>query len=90
MTENSPHHGTIPFWLYIVPLHLISVFLYVGSAQITCEVCNLLGWSKDAFNRELYFHIDDHRKSVLRNQEMKLSPLFFIRFQSVLFVWGIE
>ena len=36
MTENSPHQGTIPFWLNIVPLGLISAFLYVGSPQITC------------------------------------------------------
>ena len=37
MTENSPHQETIPFWLYILPLDLISVFLCVGSAQITCR-----------------------------------------------------
>ena len=36
MIENSPHQGTIPFLLYIVPLDLIIVFLCVGSAQITC------------------------------------------------------
>ena len=36
MTENSPHQATIPFRLYIVPLHLLSIFFYVGSAQITC------------------------------------------------------
>ena len=37
MTENSPHQGTIPFKLYIVPLDLIIVFLCVGSVQITCR-----------------------------------------------------
>ena len=36
MTENSPHQGTIPFWLNIVPLGLVSAFLYVGSPQISC------------------------------------------------------
>ena len=25
------HRGTIPFWLYIVPTDLVSVFLYVGN-----------------------------------------------------------
>ena len=36
MTKNSRHQETIPFWLYIVSLDQISVFLCVGSAQITC------------------------------------------------------
>ena len=35
MTETSPYSETIPFWLNIIPLHLIIVLLYVGSAQIT-------------------------------------------------------
>ena len=35
MTEDSSHQGKVPFWLYIVPLHLIGILLYVASAQIT-------------------------------------------------------
>ena len=33
--KPSPCRGTIPFWLYIVPTDLVSVFLYVGNLQIT-------------------------------------------------------
>ena len=33
--KNPPHRGTIPFWLYIVPTDLVSVFLHVGNLQIT-------------------------------------------------------
>ena len=33
--KNPPHWGTIPFWLYIVPTDLVSVFLDVGNLQIT-------------------------------------------------------
>ena len=33
--KNPPHWGTIPFWLYIVPRDLVSVFLDVGNPQIT-------------------------------------------------------
>ena len=39
MTENSPHQGTIHFWLYIVPLDLIdfsvlaALKLLVGTSQ---------------------------------------------------------
>ena len=33
--KNPPHLGTIPFWLYIGPTDLVSVFLDVGNLQIT-------------------------------------------------------
>ena len=33
--KKTPHQGTIPFWLYIVPTDLVSVFLDVGNLQIT-------------------------------------------------------
>ena len=33
--KKPPHRGTIPFWLYIVPTDLVSVFLDVGNLQIT-------------------------------------------------------
>ena len=33
--KNPPHRETIPFWLYIVPTDLVSVFLDVGNLQIT-------------------------------------------------------
>ena len=29
MTENSPHQATIPYRLYIVPLHLLSIFFFM-------------------------------------------------------------
>ena len=35
MTENSPHRGTMLFWLYIVPADLVSVLLDVCNLQIT-------------------------------------------------------
>ena len=31
-----PYQGAISFYVYIVPLGLISVFLYVGRVQISC------------------------------------------------------
>ena len=31
-----PYRGAISFYVYIVPLGLISVFLYVGRVQISC------------------------------------------------------
>ena len=32
--KKPPHRGTIPFWLYTVPIDLVSVFLDVGNLQI--------------------------------------------------------
>ena len=46
MTENLLHQGTIAFWLYIVPLDLISVFLCVGSAQTSSNNYQLLALMK--------------------------------------------
>ena len=37
--KNPPHRGTIPFWLYIVPTDLVSVFLHVGNLQILIKTC---------------------------------------------------
>ena len=31
-----PYQGAISFYVYIVPLGLISIFLYVGRVQISC------------------------------------------------------
>ena len=31
-----PYRGAISFYVYIVPLSLISIFLYVGRVQISC------------------------------------------------------
>ena len=31
-----PYRGAISFYVYIVPLGLISIFLYVGCVQISC------------------------------------------------------
>ena len=31
-----PYRGAISFYVYIVPLGLISIFLYVGRVQISC------------------------------------------------------
>ena len=33
-----PYRGTISFYVYIVPLGLISIFLYVGRVQIPCRL----------------------------------------------------
>ena len=35
---NLPYRGAISFYVYIVPLSLISIFLYVGRVQISCGV----------------------------------------------------
>ena len=31
-----PYRGTIPFWFYLVPLRLVSIFLNVGRVEISC------------------------------------------------------
>ena len=31
-----PYRGAISFYVYVVPLSLISIFLYVGRVQISC------------------------------------------------------
>ena len=31
-----PYRGTIPFWFYLVPLRLVSIFLNVGRDEISC------------------------------------------------------
>ena len=30
------YRGTIPFWFYLVPLRLVSIFLNVGRVEISC------------------------------------------------------
>ena len=30
-----PYRGTIPFWFYLVPLRLVSIFLNVGRVEIS-------------------------------------------------------
>ena len=31
-----PYRGTIPFWFYLVPLRLVSIFLNVSRVEISC------------------------------------------------------
>ena len=31
-----PYRGANPFWLYLVPLRLVSIFLDVGRVEISC------------------------------------------------------
>ena len=31
-----PYRGAVSFYVYIVPLGLVSIFLYVGRVQISC------------------------------------------------------
>ena len=33
-----PYQGTIPFWLYLVPLRLVSAFLHVRRVEISCRL----------------------------------------------------
>ena len=32
----STYRGTTPFWFYLVPLRLVSIFLNVGRVEISC------------------------------------------------------
>ena len=31
-----PYRGATPFWFYLVPLRLVSIFLNVGNVEISC------------------------------------------------------
>ena len=31
-----PYRGAIPFWFYLVPLRLVSIFLNIGHVKISC------------------------------------------------------
>ena len=38
-----PYRGAIPFWFYLVPLRLVSIFLNVVRTETSCVVLSILG-----------------------------------------------